>query len=66
LKIEVEIDKAFKIRTRGNRYIVMAELTSWKQKRDIMSKKRGLKERIFIDARRPNEKRKGNTGSLKR
>jgi len=49
LKIEVEIDKAFKIWTRGNRCTVVAELRSWEQKRDIMSKKRELKERIFID-----------------
>jgi len=49
LKLEVEIGKAFKLRTRGGRHTVVAELESWEQKRDIMRRKRELKERIFID-----------------
>jgi len=49
LKLEVEIGKAFKLSTRGGRYTVVAELENWEQKRDIMRKKRELKERIFIN-----------------
>jgi len=49
LELEVEIGKAFKLRIGGGRYIVVAMLENWEQKRDIMRKKRELKERIFID-----------------
>jgi hypothetical protein len=40
LKIEVEINKAFKIQVRGGKYIVVAEVGGWEQKREIMVRKK--------------------------
>lgn len=49
LKTEVEVNKAFKLRMRGDRSTVVAEISSWGQKREIMVKKKELKSGIFID-----------------
>jgi len=43
--IETEISRAFKLLTERDRYIMVAEVANWEQKREIMAKK---KEREFL------------------
>ena len=45
LMIETEISRAFKLLTERDRYIMVAEVANWEQKREIMAKK---KEREFL------------------
>jgi hypothetical protein len=49
LKIEVNINKAFKVQVRGGKCTVVAEVGSWEQKREIMIRKKELQAGIFID-----------------
>lgn len=48
LNVEVEVRKAYRIRIK-EKDIVIASLDSWVQKREIMSKKRDLKQGIWIE-----------------
>lgn len=49
LKVKVKIGKIRKIRQYEGRNLVMAELESWEQKREIMNKKKELKKGIIIE-----------------
>lgn len=49
LRIEANINKAFKVQNRGGKCTVVAEVGSWEQKREIMVKKKELRAGIFID-----------------
>lgn len=48
IKIEIEVKKAKKITLKRGRNIVIEELNNWKQKKNIMSKKKGLKKGFII------------------
>ncbi|XP_039304823.1 golgin subfamily A member 6-like protein 22 [Solenopsis invicta] len=48
LKIEVDIIKAYKVQSRGDKCTVVAEVGTWEQKREIVVKKEELRAR-FID-----------------
>lgn len=49
LKVKAEIKKENIISLRENKNIVIAEINSWEQERNIMSKKKELEERIMIE-----------------
>lgn len=49
LKVKAEIKKENIISLRENKNIVIAEINSWEQERNIMSKKKELEERIIIE-----------------
>lgn len=49
LKIEVGVKKAYRIRIRENRDIVIASLENWEQKREVMSRKKNLGQGIWIE-----------------
>lgn len=44
--LDVVTKKVYKLKTKENKEIVVAELDSWEQKREIMSKKKNLKTGI--------------------
>jgi len=48
LKVDVEVKKVRKIRINDNKNIMVAEIDSWEQKREIMSKKKELEKGIII------------------
>jgi len=45
----VQVEKTFKIQRNENKCIVVAELESWEQKKEIMIKKKNLIRGIYID-----------------
>lgn len=47
LKVEVGVKKAYRIKIRENRDIVIASLKNWKQKREVMSRKKNLEQGIW-------------------
>ncbi|XP_025997477.2 golgin subfamily A member 6-like protein 6 [Solenopsis invicta] len=49
LKIEVDIIKAYKVQSRGDKCTVVAEVGTWEQKREIMVTKKELRAGVFID-----------------
>lgn len=49
MKIDVGIKKVNMIMLGGNSSIVIAEIESWEQKREIMNKKKGLRKEIIIE-----------------
>ena len=49
VNVKVDIEKVRKIKTRGEEEIVVAEIDSWEEKKEIMRKKGKLKKGIFID-----------------
>lgn len=49
VKVKVQVKKAIAITTKEDRTIVIAEINSWEQKRDIMGNKKGLETRIRIE-----------------
>lgn len=49
LKVKAEIKKENIISLRENKNIAIAEINSWEQERNIMSKKKELEERIMIE-----------------
>lgn len=44
--LDVVTKKVYKLKTKENKEIVVAELNSWEQKREVMSKKKNLKTGI--------------------
>lgn len=49
LRIEIAVNKAYRIQTGRDKSIVVAEMENWEQKREIMGRKKDLKAGIFID-----------------
>lgn len=49
LKIEVGVKRAYKVKTEENKSIVCASLDSWEQKKEIIKKKKELKQGIWIE-----------------
>lgn len=49
IRVKVEIKKASIITTRENKEMVIAEVDSWEQKRNIMSRKKNLERGIIIE-----------------
>lgn len=47
--LDVMMKKVYKLKTKENKEIIVAELDSWEQKREVMSKKKNLKTRIWIE-----------------
>lgn len=51
---------------REDRSIVLAEINSWEQKRNIMSKKKELEKIFYYNRKRSNKKGKGNRTKTER
>jgi len=49
LKTDIEVKKVRKIRITDKKYVMVAEIDSWEQKKEIMSKKKGLEKGIIIE-----------------
>lgn len=49
LRTEVTVERAYKIKVKENKEIVVASLGSWEQKREIMYKKKELSQGIWIE-----------------
>lgn len=49
LSIEVGVKKAYRIKIKDNKEVVVASLESWDQKREIMSRKKNLRQGIWIE-----------------
>lgn len=49
VRSEVRVNKAYKIKSKENRIIVIANLDSWEQKREVMSRKKELEKGIWIE-----------------
>lgn len=59
LKIEVGVKRAYKVKTKENKSIVCASLDSWEQKKEIIKKKKELKQEIkWIEDDLTKEERK--------
>lgn len=49
IKVNLGVKKVSRISTRENKSMVLAELSSWEQKREIMMRKRKLNKEIIIE-----------------
>lgn len=58
LKVEVRIKKVNEIKTKERRKWMLAELDSWEQKREVMTRKKNLEKDVIIEDDLTRKKRK--------